>query len=492
MATPSWLDPTVAAPADARVLLAAVVTGVLTDIAVRAGIDTASGAALVAFVAVAMIASGRLSNPQARATAALVPLFAIWLFLRTSPWLLLPDLMVIAGLVALSASYATRGSLLDVTIPQAAARGVAAVVHGAAGLPFALSPLRSIAERATRGEGARAGWRSATVGVLLATPLVVVLGVLLASADVVFAQMFRIHVDGGLVASHVVPIVVGVAVMGGVLRTASGRIGSLPAPRTWLRATETIIVLGALTALFAAFAIAQVVALSGAGRRIIQTAGLTYAEYARSGFFQLLGVAAMTLAVLMTLRAVTNLDQERARRSFVALSTAAIALTLVIVAVSIRRIDLYEDVYGLTMLRLYTKIFALWIGAVFVLLALWLWGVGRGRHWLPSIAVTAGLAGLLALNVANPEAIVARHNLERAAAGQRFDAGYVVRLSPDALPAIVAALPRLDASLRERVLAGVCGPSSGPEEGWTEFNLAERRADAAANSVCQVPPPAKR
>jgi hypothetical protein len=61
-------------------------------------------------------------------------------------------------------------------------------------------------------------------------------------------------------------------------------------------------------ALFGAFAAAQLVVLAGGGRHVIETAGLTYAQYARSGFFQLLAVAVITLLILMSVRAVADLD----------------------------------------------------------------------------------------------------------------------------------------------------------------------------------------
>ena len=49
------------------------------------------------------------------------------------------------------------------------------------------------------------------------------------------------------------------------------------------------------------------------------------------------------------------------------------------------------------------------------------------------------------LNVAGPEALVVRVNVSRAVAGRPFDVAYHARLSADALPALLAAAPRLAA-----------------------------------------------
>ncbi len=71
-----------------------------------------------------------------------------------------------------------------------------------------------------------------------------VLGVLLASADVVFASAFRIDVDPPSVLLHAAAIVAGAWAMGGLLRAASGAsMGSLPAPPR-LGWVETAVVLG--------------------------------------------------------------------------------------------------------------------------------------------------------------------------------------------------------------------------------------------------------
>ena len=80
-------------------------------------------------------------------------------------------------------------------------------------------------------------------------------------------------------------------------------------------------------------------------------------------------MAALTLAVLLGLRALADLDDQRARWRFLVLATTAVALTLVIVGVALSRLSLYEHAFGLTMLRLYSQVFALWIGTVFVMLA---------------------------------------------------------------------------------------------------------------------------
>ena len=55
-----------------------------------------------------------------------------------------------------------------------------------------------------------------------------------------------------------------------------------------------------------------------------------------------------------------------------ALTCAETALSL-IVGSALYRLHLYEQAFGLTMLRLFSVLAAVWIGVVFVLLAVWLY-----------------------------------------------------------------------------------------------------------------------
>ncbi|MEA2973304.1 MAG: hypothetical protein QOG82_1762 [Actinomycetota bacterium] len=470
-------------PADGATLAAVAVAAVLTDVALRSGPDGLAGAALVAVVGGGLLLSGRVTNPQARALAGVAVLFGGFLAARTSPWLLPLDVMAIGGLLVLAASFASGGSVLDLTIPAAVTRACIAVAHGLAAPAFLLA-----------GRGGRVTSRrtAATArGLVLAVPILVVLGVLLASADAVFAGFFN---GWNLLTpiQHGVLLVIGAWGMAGLLRLAS----AAPAPSLGsityrLGRTEATIVLGSVVALFAAFAAAQVVAASEGGRHVLETAGLTYAEYARTGFFQLLAVTAITLAVLLGLRAATDLSDPSDRRRFMILAEAAVSLTLVIVVVAIARLGLYEDAFGLTMLRLYSKVFAVWIGVVFVLLAIDLAGRGRRRAWLPSTAVAIGLVFLYALNLANPEATVVRHNVAFAERSGRFDPDYLGELSDDAVPALVDALPRLDPTAREVVLAQLCtmGSAGQAPRGWWSFNGARDAAVEARKSVCVGRPP---
>ena len=462
--------------ADRRVLVIGAVAAALTDLAVRSGVVAVAGTLLVVAVVTGFVASGRLARPEAVGVVLFALPFGVFLSLRMSPWLLPLDVLAVAGLLVLGASLAGGGTLLDLPVPSLVVRAVHALGHGLAAPAFAVAPF----ERR----------RSSAVlrGVALAVPLLVVLGLLLASADAVFAGFFTWW-SPVTVIQHAVLLTVGAWGMVGLLRVASAEPAPEPPTLPWrLGHVEATVVLGSLVALFSAFAMAQVVAVAGGARHVLQTAGLTYAEYARSGFFQLLAAAGITLVAVVGLRAVTDLSDPRHRLRFAVLAETALALTLVIVVVALRRLGLYQQAYGLTMLRLYSSVFAAWIGVVLLFAGAALAGVGAGRAWFPAAAAAAGLVLLLLLNVANPEAAVVRHNVERAVHTQKVDPAYLGELSDDAVPALVSALPRLPEPARSDVLAAVCDAAEPPFGGVWATNTSRRRAMDARRQVCRPGP----
>lgn len=469
-----WPDVLDVTPPDRRILAAVAGVALATDVAVRSGIDGLGGVTVIVAMAAALLASRRVTNTQAIPLVALAPVFGAGLGLRSAEWLLLLDLAAAGGLLALGASFARAGDPLDQTVPSLLGRGLHTFVHGVLAPGFLLAGRRPMA-------GARPNRAFALVrGLLLALPVAVVLGLLLSSADPVFASFLRLP-DLSDVAVHAVLLAFGAWGAAGLLRTASAApFDGHPGGRRLLGAVEATTVLSGMVVVFAGFAASQVVTALGGADHVLRTAGLTYAEYARTGFFQLLAAAAITLAVLVGLRAAVR---ESSRR-FTALSLAAVALTLVLVGVALRRLGLYEQAYGLTVLRLFAVLFAVWIGGVFVLLGLSIAGVGRGRAWFVPAAVGFALAGLLVVNVANPEALIVRRNVERLAGTERFDAWTLGRLSDDAVPALVDALPSLPPDDAAIVLEAVCAGERRPTGGFWAANASRAAAADARRAVC--------
>lgn len=453
---------------------AVLVAGIVFDLAVRSGVATVASAASVVGEAIILIVWGRVRNRHAVVALAAVPFFAVWFALRTSPELLALDTLACGVLLLLGASLAREGSVWELSIPQLVLRSLRAFTQ-LFGTPGFLARTIAPGQEANR---RRMG--GIVRGVAITLPLVLILGALLASADVVFASIFEF--DGGRWASHVAVAVIGAFGMGVLLRIASMQPAEPPATgRRHLGVPEWTIVLGALDILFAVFAIARLVALSEGGRRVIESAGLTYAEYARSGFFQLLAAAAIAGTSLVALRAIA-LTEGGAENRFRVMALVAVVLTLAIVVSAFHRLVLYEDAFGLTMLRLYSHTAIVWVGLVLILLGIVV--LARpARPWLTPAAGLTALVLLFALNVMNPEAYVAKHNLADERRSAEFDPIYLLELGDDAVPTIAVHLDRVDEDSRVLFEDRLCR-TNRLDRGWAKFNFARHRAEDARTRLC--------
>lgn len=187
--------------------------------------------------------------------------------------------------------------------------------------------------------------------------------------------------------------------------------------------------------LFTIFVVVQARYLFG-GRSLVEAREqLSYATYARHGFFELVAVSALVLVVIVGANALVRSRLVRA------LSAILVALELVVAVSALQRLRLYEQEYGLTELRVWTTGVVLWLMCVFVWLSV---TTLRGRGRFAVGALVLGFAATAALNVLSPDALTARTNLSR----PHVDTAYLARLSDDAVPTLVSRLPSLRADLR--------------------------------------------
>ncbi|MEU2125970.1 DUF4153 domain-containing protein, partial [Nocardia niwae] len=235
-----------------------------------------------------------------------------------------------------------------------------------------------------------------------------------------------------------------------------------------LRRPEWALPVGALAILFAAFVATQFVALFGGDDYVQETSGLTYAEYARTGFWQLSAVTVLTLAVLMVVLRWAAQDTAADRWWLRGLLTAVSVLALVIVASALGRMWIYQQAYGFTVLRLLVEACELWLGVVYVLV---LAAVLRLRRaWLPRAVLGTAMVALLALAVADPERLIAQQNIDRWQRGKALDIDYLGTLSPDILPATDRLPEPLRADIRSRLRADLDGDT------WRSWNLSRAGA----------------
>jgi len=246
-------------------------------------------------------------------------------------------------------------------------------------------------------------------------------------------------------------------------------------PKRTLGGTELTVVLALLNLLFLAFVLVQLRYLFG-GQSLVETrTSLSYAEYARHGFFELVAVAGLVLPLLLIADWMRRRDRGRQDALFRILAGALILLLFVVMASALQRMRLYQREYGLTELRVYVTGVMIWLAVVFVWAAA---TVLRGRRQLFAVgALVSGFAAILTINVVNPDALIARTNLDR----PRLDLPYVMNLSDDATPELVKALPTLEPGQRAQLAAELASRRESSD--WRTWNWSRYRAQQELRKV---------
>ena len=308
-------------------------------------------------------------------------------------------------------------------------------------------------------------------GLLLGLPVAAIFAVLFASADPIFRgtieDVLGFSIDLGDLPGRVIFTAACAWLAAGLLSIAAGGVpsvsaaslGAAAAPqvasrRKPLGQPEAVTVLVLVDLVAGAFVASQLAYLFG-GLDTLAAAGMTYSDYARRGFFELVAAACLAGGLVVVL------EIAAAGRSvaYVAAALALAVLTLIVLASAWLRLDLYQQAYGWTELRFYVAaaIVTLGVGIAFGGILL----VRDHMRWLGHGLVAIGFVALLALNVLAPAAFVAERNVARLLDQSLvppdgwlgLDTSYLGFIGDDAIPVLVRALPQLPEPYRTQTWA---------------------------------------
>ncbi|MFF4817081.1 DUF4153 domain-containing protein [Kitasatospora sp. NPDC001309] len=424
-------DPERHAAATPRVLLLAVLAGLLTAWLLYDGI----GANLLICGAATAGAAGLVARTAGR---------------RIRPWTLAWSLLALA-LLAVPARWDAGWPAL---LASGCALGLASLaLHGGRRWPGVLLALPALVWQLIPGlswiwdslEGRPLPGAGRLVPVLkalaVAAVLLTVFGLLFAGADAAMADLLA-----GLVPSFDVHQLPGRGTLFGLgTLTALGFAHIAAGPRRWdrlevrpgreRRRLEWALPLVALDLLFGAFAVIQAVMVLGGADAVLANTGMSRSAYARQGFWQLSVITVLTLVVVAVAKRWAPRTTPNDRRLARILLGLLCLLALAVVASALGRMWFYVDASGLTTLRLWVLVVEIWLGAVFLLLL----AAGltrRGGGWLPRAVVLSGMLTVAVYGLMGPDAIVAEQNVARYERSQQIDLRNVRDLSADAVPAL--------------------------------------------------------
>lgn len=232
------------------------------------------------------------------------------------------------------------------------------------------------------------------LGVVLALPLLMIILPLLSRADAGFQYLTGNLAD--YITEHLLTIIVRMLfavpvslylfglIFGGIHGRNTDRI-QVPVLEKMCRGIRVIPDTAVCTALFViCFVYCLFIGLQGqylfsafAG---VRPEGLTYAQYARRGFFELCQIGVWNLVFTGCGGAFARTGQKQ-HKGLGFLTVFLSVLTLLLLVTAISKMGMYMDVYGLTVLRILPLIFMLWMGVVFVCIIL------RQRKEFPMVRI---------------------------------------------------------------------------------------------------------
>lgn len=161
----------------------------------------------------------------------------------------------------------------------------------------------------------------------------------------------------------------------------------------------------------------------------------SYAEYARSGFFQLCTVSVLNLILIIALRTLIQRNHKNKSHTMHILTCIFCVYTLILISTAVAKLWMYIDYYGLTQKRIY----AMWLMGVIAIVYLII-AIGQFIPKAKLVAVSWGICVVLfaALCLCNVNQVVARYNIDRYLDGTltQVDMEQMQELGDSAIPEI--------------------------------------------------------
>lgn len=246
-----------------------------------------------------------------------------------------------------------------------------------------------------------------------------------------------------------------------------------------LRFSPGVAVYSALTVLnliYLAFFLAQASYLFSAFSDILPQ-NMTYAEYARRGFFELCAVSAINLAVIAAAHIIVKRDKVKILHGETALICG---FTIAMIVTAMSKMGMYISYYGLTRLRVYTSWFMVLLLFIFIIILIRQFRDFQGTR----IAVIGSICLFMVLCYSNADGLIAKYNIERYQAStlESLDIDAFYELSDGAVPYIYDLYKETEdiemkAELKQAIMQIPDISMNDQQTTFRDFNLQKYRAD---------------
>ena len=277
------------------------------------------------------------------------------------------------------------------------------------------------------------------IGLLCAVPVLIVVIPLLRSSDEAFQGMLdRMFDDIGNTVFKVafgIALSVFVVCYGFCLKT--GRIVQQKESRfAGIENVYIVSFLSAISLCYLLYLFSQLAYFFSAFKGFLPNGGITYAQYARKGFFEMCAIAVINLVLVFTAMLFARKQAGKVCLPIKLLATFIGAFTLLIISTAISKMVLYIDKYGMTVLRLTTSAFMVFLAVVFISMILRIYI--RKINIVKTALITAGCVVLI-LGTVNVNRVCAWYNYDSYMSGRlkAVDVEAMYNLGDEGIPYIV-------------------------------------------------------
>lgn len=244
-------------------------------------------------------------------------------------------------------------------------------------------------------------------------------------------------------------------------------------------AVVCITFLSCINLIYSSFSMIQLSYLFGSINSILPQ-GVTYAEYARKGFFELVAVTLINLSILL----IINNGVKKEGKLYMAikvLNSLLVAFTFIMLLSAHFRMSLYENTFGLTYLRILTHSFMVYI---LFLLIVALYKIWNDKIRILKAYIVISIISYLIVNFMNIDVIIAKNNIARYKETQKIDFYYLTLLSYDAVPYIaeLSNVDDKDLSKKADIYLKELYHKLPEREKWQSFNISKLKAKRTINS----------
>lgn len=283
-------------------------------------------------------------------------------------------------------------------------------------------------------------YRKIVLGIIIALPLLGFFMLFFLSADEVFAESLR-NLFAFSFAEEIFARIIRISFLSVFLASlfyvTVGREHVLGEKNISVKKLDSVIVgviLILINALFALFVFFQIKYLFGGAEFVSKSSTLSFAEYARTGFFELVWV--LILASLIVLVVYRSLVYHRQHWIIKLLLFVLVAQVFVVAMSALKRMNLYQSEYGFTISRLYVEWFIYFICFLLIVMVVGL----VARLQFRNLFYTFLIIGIIAITTVcslNVDLMIANKNISLAInQGKELDVIYLYYLSLDMSPSL--------------------------------------------------------